>query len=435
MKKLLLLTLGLFVFEISSAQLRSGPMLGYAEHREVAIWLQTQKQDAVQLEYRVKGTEKWKNAGTKLTKATDSYTALYLISNLEPGTTYEYRFLVMAKMHGKDKPYEFKTQALWQWRSEPPAFKIAMGSCAYVSESTYDRPGEPYGGDYHIFEKMADAQPDMMLWLGDNTYLREVDWSTRSGILHRYSHTRQLPEMQRLLASCPNYAIWDDHDFGPNDANGSWVQKQHSLDAFKLFWANNGYGLPESAGITGAFRFNDVDFFLLDNRYHRTSEQLNDSCAREMLGETQINWLINALKYSNASFKIVAVGSQVLNSESLYENYAQFPCERQRLLDRIAAEGIKNVVFATGDRHHSEISKIELQGIVMHDITASPLSSKAGNNRDNEHNRNRIAGSLVLQRNYTTLEVSGTRKARQLLLRNFDSNGLELFSYTIAQQP
>jgi hypothetical protein len=71
----------------------------------------------------------------------------------------------------------------------------------------------------------------------------------------------------------------------------------------------------------------------------------------------------------------------------------------------------------------------------MHDITASPLSSKAGNNRDNEHNRNRIAGSLVLQRNYTTLEVSGTRKARQLLLRNFDSNGLELFSYTIAQQP
>lgn len=435
MKKLLLLTLGLLVFEISSAQLRSGPMLGYAEHREVAIWLQTQKQDAVQLEYRVKGTEKWKNAGAKLTKAADAFTAQYILGDLEPGTTYEYRFLVMAKMHGKEKPYEFKTQALWQWRSEPPAFKIAMGSCAYVSESAYDRPGEPYGGDYQIFGKMADAQPDMMLWLGDNTYLRDVDWSSRSGILHRYSHTRQLLEMQRLLAICPNYAIWDDHDFGPNDANRSWVHKQQSLDAFKLFWANNGYGIPESAGITGAFRFNDVDFFLLDNRYHRTSEQLKDSCAREMLGEAQIDWLINALKFSNASFKIVAVGSQVLNSEALYENYAQFPCERQRLLDRIAAEGIKNVVFATGDRHHSEISKVELQGIVMHDITASPLSSKSGNNRDSELNRNRIPGSLVLQRNYTTLEVSGTRKARQLLLRNFDSNGVELFTYTIAQQP
>ena len=435
MKKLILLLLGLLVFEFSSAQLRSGPMLGYAEHREVAIWLQTQKQDAVQLEYRVKGAEKWKNAGTKLTKSQEAFTANYILGNLEPGTTYEYRFLVMAKMYGKEKPYEFKTQQLWQWRQEPPNFKIAMGSCAYVSETAYDRPGEPYGGDYQIFEKMADAQPDMMLWLGDNTYLREVDWSSRSGIIHRYSHTRQLPEMQRLLAACPNYAIWDDHDFGPNDANGSWIHKQLSLDIFKLFWANNGYGMPEFEGTTGAFRFNDIDFFLLDNRYHRSSERLKDSCVREMLGQAQIDWLINALKHSNASFKIVAVGSQVLNSEALYENYAQFPCERQQLLDRIAAEGIKNVVFTTGDRHHSEISKIEHRGIVMHDITASPLTSKQGNNRDGENNRNRVAGSLVLQRNYTTLEVSGNRRERQLLLRNFDSNGGELFSYTIAQQP
>jgi len=435
MKKLLLITLGILFFEFGFAQLRSGPMLGYAEHREVAIWLQTQKQDAVQLEFRLKGIEKWKNAGTKLTRASEAYTAHYVLGNLEPGSTYEYRFLVTTKMHGKETPFEFKTQALWQWREEPPAFKIALGSCNYVSEAAYDRPGESYGGDYQIFEKMADAKPDMMLWLGDNTYLREVDWSSRSGIVHRYNHTRQLPEMQRLLAVCPNYAIWDDHDFGPNDANGSWVHKRQSLDIFKLFWANNGYGLPELEGTTGAFRFNDLDFILLDNRYHRSSERLKDSCARQMLGEAQIDWLINALKFSTASFKIVAVGSQVLNSEALYENYAQFPCERQRLLDRIAAEEIKNVIFATGDRNHSEISRVEQEGIVMYDITASPLTSKAGNSRVDENNRHRVAGSLILQRNYTTLEVSGTRKARQLLLRNFDSSGQEIFSYTIPQQP
>jgi alkaline phosphatase D len=123
-----------------------------------------------------------------------------------------------------------------------------------------------------------------------------------------------------------------------------------------------------------------------------------------MLGQAQLDWLINALKFSNASFKIVAVGSQVLNSEALYENYAQFPCERQQLLDRIAAEGIKNVVFTTGDRHHSEISKIEHRSIVMHDITASPLTSKQGNNRDTAYQGDDL-GSACKRNNRGSIRV------------------------------
>ena len=50
-----------------------------------------------------------------------------------------------------------------------------------------------------IFSKAMHAQrPDLMLWLGDNTYLREVDWYTRTGFIHRYTHTRSLPELQPL---------------------------------------------------------------------------------------------------------------------------------------------------------------------------------------------------------------------------------------------
>ncbi len=408
-------------------------MLGYTEMREAAIWLQTEKVSLVTFEYRKEGDTKWTNIGPRRTESAKAYVLHIILTHLEPGATYEYRFMVNGKSHGKEQAYRFKTQALWQWRSDPPDFHIAMGSCSYVNETAYDRPGRPYGGDYQIFDQIADRQPDMMLWLGDNTYLREVDWSSRSGIEHRYSHSRQLPELQRLLAACPQYAIWDDHDFGPNDANGSWIHKGLSLEVFKLFWMNNGYGLPNAEGITGAFRFNDVDFFLLDNRFHRTSEQLADSCARQMLGDAQIDWLINALKFSNASFKIVAVGSQVLNSAAVYENYAQFPCERAKLLDRIAAEGIKNVVFATGDRHHSEISRVETQGVVMHDITASPLTSGAGRTRE-EVNVHRVEGSLILQRNFSVLEVRGKRNERVLLVRFFDSNGEELYSYSIPQQ-
>lgn len=433
MKKSALFLLLLALSSLAQAQLRAGPMLGYTEMREAAIWLQTEKVSLVTFEYRKESASRWTSISPRKTESENAHVLHIILEQLEPGTTYEYRFMVNGKSYGKEQAYRFKTQALWQWRSDPPDFHIAMGSCSYVNESAYDRPGRPYGGDYQIFDQIAARQPDMMLWLGDNIYLREVDWSSRSGIFHRYSHTRQLPELQKLLAACPNYAIWDDHDFGANDANGSWMHKGISLEAFKLFWMNNGYGLPDFDGITGAFGFNDVDFFLLDNRFHRSSEQLADSCERRMLGDEQLDWLINALKFSKASFKVVAVGSQVLNSATVYENYAQFPCERAKLLDRIAREGIKNVVFATGDRHHSEISRLETQGILMYDITASPLSSSAGRSRE-EVNDHRVDGSLILQRNFTVLEVSGKRNERVMLVKFFNSNGEELFSYSIPQQ-
>ena len=61
---------------------------------------------------------------------------------------------------------------------DPPAFSFVTGSCAFINEAKYDRPGKPYGGGYEIFESMAADDPDMMLWLGDNIYLREVDFQS-----------------------------------------------------------------------------------------------------------------------------------------------------------------------------------------------------------------------------------------------------------------
>lgn len=418
------------------SQVLSGPMLGHIELRSAKIWVQTEKEALVRLEIKKHlSNTSWKWVKTEKTNANTANCVTFTIHDLEPGTTYSYRLKVGGKEVSKPYPLQFTTQSLWQWRSDPTAFKVAMGSCNYINEAAYDRPGKPYGGDYFIFDKIADEKPDVMLWLGDNTYLREADWSSSAGILHRYTHSRSVVEMQKLLASCPNYAIWDDHDYGPNDANRSWIHKNWTLEAFQNFWANPSYGLSPGQGITSAFNYNDIDFFLLDDRWFRSSEQLADSCLREMLGETQLDWLINALKFSNAPFKIVAVGSQVLNSMALYENYAQFPCERKRLLDRIAAEGIKNVVFVTGDRHHSEISRIEQNGIVMHDVTASPLTSSFASNRDNEPNANRIPGSLILKRNFATFEFSGPRKERELLIRFVDNVGKEVYRYQLPRQP
>lgn len=69
---------------------------------------------------------------------------------------------------------------------------------------------------------------------------------------------------------------------------------------------------------------------------------------------------IRALKASSAPFKLVAIGSQVLNDAADYENYATMPQERAELLRRIEEEGIHGVLLL-GDRHFTELSEVKLK--------------------------------------------------------------------------
>ncbi|MEZ4721762.1 MAG: alkaline phosphatase D family protein [Flavobacteriales bacterium] len=410
-------------FELAAQKLSSGPMPGYSTMREVGVWLQLDKPATIQLEYWPENSPS-KSLKTEPVKCTKENAAVgkFVISGLEPGTTYAYRILNGTTNLTDDLDLKFHTQALWQFRTDPPNFRLALGSCTYINEEPYDRPGAPYGGNYEIFDAIANTNPDMMLWLGDNIYLREVDWDTRSGILHRYTHTRATPQLQQLLQSTHHYAIWDDHDFGPNDGNGSWLHKDKSLEAFELFWINPTTGVPGLKGITTAFEFNDMDFFLLDNRYNRTSNQLK-SGNPQILGKDQIDWLIEALKYSRAPFKFVAVGGQLLSTAAIYENHAVYAEEREYILRRIDEEGIRGVVFLTGDRHHTELSKLETKsGILIYDLTASPLTSKAYNGND-ENNTVRVEGTLVNERNFAVLDFSGPRKDRSMKISIFGSDG------------
>ena len=152
----------------------------------------------------------------------------------------------------------------------------------------------------------------------------------------------------------------------------------------------------------------------------------------QMLGEAQVDWLIELLKYSRAPFKFVAVGSQILNTAAVYENYANYEKERENLLRRIAEEGITGVIFLTGDRHHTEMSMVEIDGIKIYDLTVSPLTSGTHNPGD-EANENRIEGSLINEHNFGLLNITGPRKDRQVEIQILDASGEELWNYKIEE--
>jgi alkaline phosphatase D len=168
------------------------------------------------------------------------------------------------------------------------------------------------------------------------------------------------------------------------------------------------YGAGDTEGITGAFSHSDADFFLMDNRWYRSPQ----SPSGEILGEKQLNWLIDALRYSTATFKFVCIGGQTLSDARVFENYAIYVTERHKLLNAIDQYAIKGVVFLTGDRHHSELTSwTSPSGIKVFDITSSALTSSTSAHPD-EPNTGRVEGSMVGVRNYAQIKISGA-KARQ----------------------
>lgn len=434
-KSILLFSLFLFITTttlFSQKQiLQSGPMVGYSTMKEVLLWVQTNQSAKVHFEYwNVKTpTEKIKTESATTIKA-DAFVAHLLADQLEPSEKYNYSLFINNQKIDRPYPLQFESQPLWLWRGDAPDFSFATGSCTYVSEEKYDRPGDPYGSQYQIFETIAQKKPQFMMWLGDNFYLREADWNSKTGINYRYTHTRSLPEMQAMLGSMHHYAIWDDHDFGPNNSDRSFKLKQVTDESFKNFFPSSNYIFEN--GVTSHMQWADCEFFMLDNRYWRTPNKRKDIDNSEILGEKQVEWLLDALSNSYASFKFVVIGGQFLNPKLGGETHATCaPEERKRIIEAIQKLKINGVIFFTGDVHHSELSEYKIAGgYPLYDLTISPLTAGVYG-KGAEENPLQVEGSLVAEKAFAKMDVFGSRKERTLRITVFGSDGQEYWKKEI----
>lgn len=421
------------------AAIRSGPMLGYADLTEASVWVQTTAPAEVRLRYWPEGkrAEVRTSAALAASEKTD-HIALFVVPGLEPGTRYGYEILIggqPAAFPAGGSAGTFDTQKFWQYRTNPPDFTVAFGSCYYANEPKMDRPGTPYGSDPKIFRTIAAMKPDVMLWLGDNIYYREPDFGSVAAMKRRNALGRAEPALQPLLLTSHHYAIWDDHDFGPNDM--IWINRfwKESFDIFKTYWANASYGAHGVEGVFGQFSWGDVDFFLLDDRMYRTPERTPDTPDKAMLGSEQLRWLKHSLWFSRAPFKIVVNGSQVLNSSARDECFAHYAREQKELLDWIAQNRIRGVVFLSGDRHESELIRVTPEGLYpLYDFTSSPLTAGLTNPmpKEEENNPLRVPGTLVNDmHSFGLLRFSGKCNERTLEMKAVDREGKERWSHTI----
>lgn len=426
----------------------SGPWAGNIEIRNATIWVEvtpdvksvTVKFTAVNAEKKISGIEnglvKYKG------RLGNDFNPLKIeLNGLKMNTTYQYSIFIDDKPVTLPFSTKFTTRDLWQWRKPAPDFTFLTGSCAYFNEPEFDRPGKPYGGDSSIFETMSKIPAAFNLWLGDNWYTREVDFYSSWGLNYRASHDRATPVLQKFMAAMPQISIWDDHDYGPNNAGKEYILKDESRKVFINYSLNPSYG-EDGKGIYSVTGYSDVDVFLTDDRFFRSHEDMPDSIngkpnnSKTYFGKMQMEWLKNALLFSNATFKIIATGSQVLNPFSTADCMKSYSAEYIDLMHFLEAQKINGVLFFTGDRHHSEIIKMDRPGLYpLYDVTTSPFTAGVSKVRGAElNNTARISGTLVEEQNFAKVTVSGKKNDRTLKVEFIGLNGDKLGEWKVNEK-
>lgn len=278
----------------------------------------------------------------------------------------------------------------------------------------------------HIFKSMQEKPADFMLWLGDNVYLTLGEWNSPKKMLKKHLGVRHTKHIKEFFELMPNYATWDDHDFGANNCDGTVPYKLLPLENFEMMWRNPYYGETpaKNDGINTHFRQGESEFFLLDNRYFS-----NDS-KKEMYGDAQLKWLEIKLKESTATYKFIVSGAQFLTLDKQGVHLNQYPKEREQIIDIITKNKITGVLFISGDRHFAEVIEWKRPNdYPLIEITTSPLTSFI--DESGSVNGNRVPNTMITKPNYAKFTLKGKGEDQKWLVELFDRNNKLYWTYEI----
>ncbi len=272
-------------------------------------------------------------------------------------------------------------------------FVIAFGSCNHQWDPQT------------IWAEVIKNDPDLWIWTGDIVY---ADTEDMDKLNKDYNHLKSTPGYQSLLAQCPVVGIWDDHDYGANNAGKNYPKKDDSKEALFRFLdvsEDNPAGQRPGAYQSYDYVHDDINIklILLDVRYFRDDPDTIDGT---ILGADQWTWLEEQIE-SEADFTLIAGGIQFLHTEHRFEKWYNYPQEYQKLLDLIDHKELSNVILISGDRHIGEIAEFHYQdGQVIHEITASGLTHSY--EKSTETNSLRV-GPLITTINFGLMRITDKR--------------------------
>jgi alkaline phosphatase D len=347
----------------SFAELTHGPIVGHVAPREANVWARGSSPGEYRLHVYADGETSPCAASSALTSAERDLTLVWRVTGLEPGRSYRY-----AVSSGSESPMPHDDQqfATPHEPANQATVKLAFGSCAW----DVSHPRQP------VWTAIEAAGADAVVLLGDTPYIDSTDLEVQRA---RYRDFWSIAELQTLVRRTPVYAVWDDHDFGPDNALGLIPGKENSRRAFLEYHANPSYGL-ESAGIFTKFRRGPVEVFLLDTRWFANTENSPVNPERKtLLGRAQWDWLRDGLKQSTAPVKVLACGmiwNEAVDPGKI-DCWMAYPYEREAVFQFLKQAKIEGVLLIGGDIHRSRhlIHPTRHRvGYDLHEFVASPLA-------------------------------------------------------------
>jgi len=148
--------------------------------------------------------------------------------------------------------------------------------------------------------------------------------------------------------------VWDDHDFGVNNADRTFTGKADAMRAFDEYFilASRENIAPERrAGLWQMESYGCADFFLLDVRAMRDPIGSADGPGKSILGAEQKAWLRRQLLASVAPWKVIFSTTPFNPGTKPKDGWGSYLRERNELVAFIRANNIQGIVFASGDIH------------------------------------------------------------------------------------
>jgi alkaline phosphatase D len=257
-------------------------------------------------------------------------------------------------------------------------------------------------GYYNAYAALAREDVDFVISLGDyiyaetysvvgdgravrddpigkpNPYFRHIlrEASTLPEYRAKYALYRSDASLRQLHATFPMVATWDDHEVQNNYANDaddgglplrSRFARARRDAAYQAFFES----MPVfPRGGSRIYRTQQhgrtVDLTLLDQRQYRENQPCGDALAfpcsswdrdRSMLGRRQLAFVKRRLASSKAAWKVIGGQSLIMPSRvhdgqyQRFDSWHGYPREREDLLQHLAQNGIKDVIFLAGDVH------------------------------------------------------------------------------------
>jgi alkaline phosphatase D len=295
-----------------------------------------------------------------------------------------------------------------------------------------------------ILSAVAASGAQAFVMLGDNVYgdAYRGDMSLPE-LREAYQTLAGHPDFETVNGALPIWPVWDDHDFGLNDAGGDFSAKGYAQDIFNAFWripegdprrARDGVFWSETFGPEGR----RVQVILLDTRFFRDvltptddrgapgkERYLPDAdTTKTMLGEAQWAWLKGELD-EPADLRIVVSSIQVIADGHGWEAWRTLPHERERLYRAIgAAAGEAPTILVSGDRHAAGLYRhpAPAGGAPLVELTTSSINAPIGGRREGQPDEAgpfRL-GERYFPENFGTIEIDWAAGHADLAIHGMD---------------